>query len=350
MGDKNLSQNLSRKMGQRDKIPEYRLKSGSWTWKRTGISPGNSTFGPITAITVLSVLLSCYGVVKEMDPKITAIFILTAVSGILWDDPLSIVCHFLATTIRRMFSVIALMWITAILAGSENYIMLIVVVTLITLPLGIKVNSRMLYSDTWKYSASVQHGLNMAGNSDTEKAWQDWGMAECRALYGYSGNDVDDQLIGRYAKPVFFLVYHKIRDRFIDRISRTESLTRDLMESRERIQNLESELEAAEQNLLEAKLQEDDTGIFVKQKEEIEHMAKLCADLTLANDELVEALKEKEVVTVNVPDERYLYLTPEERVKELLLRGKTYREIETITGISKTKVGRIAKEMESNYE
>ena len=341
---------MSHNSGQMDKTPDHRLKNGSWTWKRTGIDADRTTFGPITALTVLSVLLSCIGVVKELEPKITATFILTAISGILWDDPLDIARHFLALTVRRMLSAIALLWPTAIWAGSENYLMLVTIITLLVIPLALMVNRRMMLSDTWKYSASVQHGLNMSGSSDTEKAWQAWGSAECRALYGYSGNDVDDQLINRYAKPVFFLVYHKIRDRFVDRLEENEELQEELREASDRIEKLEAELEASEQNIYELMNKEDDSGLFLHLKEDRDHMAKKCAQLILANDELLEALSAKEVETVNVPDDRYLYLTPEERVKELLLRDKSYREIEEITGISKTKVGKIKKEMENEYE
>ena len=350
MAYEKVSQNLSHRSGQMDKIPDYRLKNDSWTWKRTGFYGENSSFNAITAITVLSVLLSCIGVVKELDPKITATFILTAISGILWDDPLTICCHFMARTIRKLFSVLLIMWISAIWADSDNYIMLMVAITLLILPLAYKVNSRMMFSDTWKYSASVQHGLNLSNKSDTENAWQAWGSAECRALYGYSGNDVDDQLISRYAKPVFFLVYHKIRDRFVDRVEENDQLRMELRTASDRITKLEKELGAAEQNLLELKQMDDDSGLFLKKQEELESMAKLCAELQMANDELVEALKEKEVEVVNVPDERYLYLPPDERVKELLLRDKSYREIEEITGVSKTKVGRIKKEMEKDYD
>lgn len=339
-------------MGQMDKIPSYRLKNDSWTWKRTGFYGENSTFNAITGITVLSVLLSCVGVVEELDPKITATFILTAISGILWDDPLDIVSHFLARTIRKLFAAVSIMCLSAIWINSENYLMLVMAISFLIIPAGFLVNKRMMLSDSWKYSASVQHGLTMASNSDTEKAWQAWGSAECRALYGYSGNDVDDQLISRYAKPVFFLVYHKIRDKFIDRLEENERMRMELYEASDRIERLESELEASEQNIYELMNREDDSGLYMHLKEDRDNIAMKCAQLQLANDELLEALNAKEVETetVNVPDDRYLYLSPEERVKELLLRGKSYREIEEITGISKTKVGKIKKEMENEYE
>lgn len=230
--------------------------------------------------------------------------------------------------------------------------MLVMAISFLIIPAGFLVNKRMMLSDSWKYSASVQHGLTMASNSDTEKAWQAWGSAECRALYGYSGNDVDDQLISRYAKPVFFLVYHKIRDKFIDRLEENERMRMELYEASDRIERLESELEASEQNIYELMNREDDSGLYMHLKEDRDNIAMKCAQLQLANDELLEALNAKEVETetVNVPDDRYLYLSPEERVKELLLRGKSYREIEEITGISKTKVGKIKKEMENEYE
>lgn len=345
-----LSRELSQESGQMDKNGAKRLKSGAWAWKRGHAYAENGGFTLITGITVLSVLLSCIGVVDELDPKITATFILTAICGILWDDPLKILSHFLAVSIRRLLAGTCIMWVPAIWAGSDNYIMLMATATAAVVPLSIKANKRVMYADTWRYTASVQHGLNLSPNSEAEKAWQTWGIAECRALYGYSGNEVDAQVIGRYAKPVFFLVYHKIRDRFVDRMAENDDLRGRLYDAEDRIEILEENLKAAEQNLLEERQKDDHSGTYIAMREELEHMSKMCADLTMANDELVEALREKEVIEVSVPDDRYLYLTPEERVKELLIREKSYRDIEAITGISKTKVGRIAKELEDSYE
>lgn len=354
---KNMSEVLSDESGRLDKRVLKNTDLRQWVWKsnqkcrKMGLYTRRDRIE--AGICMLSVLLSvAISLTRGMDGMVKATIYMMAAGFLIGFDPLNALGLYLATVTRYLILMSDIMVIVALWLDNDEYRMLTVVVCGITILYMIFLNRKVMRSENWTYSEAIQHALVADPENQSGEAWSRWGKVQCRSLFGQLGYPIDDEIIDGYAKPIFYLTFLKTKGN-VWRLEQTIAQNRQDMENlKSQYAEAKATIEHLSEVVDELKRKEDMLKFYEDSYKKMNKLAKENELLRAVNEELLGEMDEPgEVIeVVQSPDDRYLFMTEQERVFELFKRGYKNVDITKLTGVKRSTVSDWRKKFEEKME
>lgn len=354
---KNMSEVLSDESGRLDKRVLKNTDLRQWVWKsnkkcrKMGLYTRRDRIE--AGICLLSVLLSvAISLTKGMDGMVKATIYMMAAGFLIGFDPLNALGLYLATVTRYLILMSDIMAIVALWLDNDEYRILTVVVCGITILYMIFLNKRVMRSENWTYSEAIQHALVADPENQSGEAWSRWGKVQCRSLFGQLGYPIDDEIIDGYAKPIFYLTFLKAK-------GNVWKMEQDMAQCRQDMDVLEAQYEESRETIAslsnqieELKQKEDILSFYEENYKKMNKVARENELLRAVNEELVERMNEPDEVieVVQNQDDRYLFMSEQERVFELFKRGYKNVDITKLTGVKRSTVSDWRKKFEEKME
>lgn len=329
-----------------------------WTWRSNTFLRRKGLFTATDRIQaglcVLFVLL-CVAVSLQtkLDPMVNAsIYMLTA-GMLIGFDPIGAFSVYLAKVTRYMILFVVLLVVSSLWIDNDNFRVLTMFTFLAVVIYTVFFNKRVLKSENWQYSKDIQHALNADPENESGEAWKYWGKVACRTLYGELGYSVDDSVVDSFAKPVFFLTYLKAKKNVRDMESEIEFLKSQKKEMQSTMNRMNEVMGGMQSDIETYKTLEFGDKVrdskLDRLEKEIEELKAKNAMLMETNEYLI-SNPEQVVETIVKADDRYLFMTDEERVNELFSRGYRNKDIEKMFGKAPSTVSGWRKKYEETIK
>lgn len=354
------SEKTSEKVGRTDgRILECK-RNRSYLWKssrKMGLYTQYDRIGAL--LTGASAITSVYGILKPLGMNVTISLMVAFATFFTWFDSFCVIRLFIASGIRKLISFNLVLIGLCVWIHSENYYSLVLICTATIILVSMATNKRLLYSEGYKYSDVVQHGLIADLENESGEAWQTWGKVSCRTVYGNAGLQIDDEVLDMYAKPVFFMAYFKSKgnlSRLKNELAFKESV---IAEYEETFDKMNQSIEGMQDDLRVYQMAEHREKVETESREKLmlsnEKLIKENELLRAANEELMHSESRVEFVH-DCDDMRYLLMTNDERQQELFERrykdekSISYMQIATALDLAKSTIEGRYKSFKKNKE